>query len=278
MFTAHRPRKRFGQHFLHDAGVLARIVAAIAPRPSDALVEIGPGRGALSRHLLAAVGYLDAIELDRDLIPLLARSCRGLGELRIHQADALAFDLGGLRRAERRLRVVGNLPYNISTPLLFHLFAQAKHIDDMHFMLQKEVAERLAARPGTAAYGRLSVMAQYRARVEPLFQVGPGAFHPPPQVESAFVRLAPHPLPPVRIADEATFSTLVTQAFSQRRKTLRNSLRPWLAGAELEALGIDPRARAETLGLAEFAMLSNALSSGPLRPGAPQTRAMANQP
>ena len=259
MPTTHQSRKRFGQHFLRDFGVIQRILQAIRPLPDQHLVEIGPGLGALTGPLLAAAGRLEVVELDRDLIPPLQHRCKGTGELLIHNADALSFDFSQLRRDQRRLRVLGNLPYNISTPLLFHLLEQADHIGDMHFMLQKEVVERMAASPGEAAYGRLSVMLQYRCRVEPLFTIPASAFTPPPKVESAFVRLIPSAQPPVAVADEQCFAALVRQTFSQRRKTLRNTLRGILGAADIEAAGVDPGARPETLGLAEFAALSNRL-------------------
>ena len=191
MAAPHRPRKRFGQHFLHDPQVISRIIAAICPQPGARLVEIGPGLGALTRPLLQAAGELEVVELDRDLLEPLQSRCAGLGTLRIHQADALQFDFAALRGDGPKLRVAGNLPYNISTPLLFHLLDQAEHLHDLHFMLQQEVVKRLAAGPGDDAYGRLSVMVQYRCRVEALFNVGPGAFQPPPKVWSAVVRMVP---------------------------------------------------------------------------------------
>jgi 16S rRNA (adenine1518-N6/adenine1519-N6)-dimethyltransferase len=252
-----RARKRFGQHFLHDPGVIQRILWAVQPKPGQSLVEIGPGPGAITRLLLEAAGRLVAIELDYTLLPHLQDHCRGAGDLRVYRADALRFDFTALRQGPQRLRVVGNLPYNVATPLLFHLLRQLEHLQDMHFMLQKEVVERLAAGPGHPAYGRLSVMVQYRCRVEPLFSIGRGAFSPPPRVESAFVRLLPHTRPPVAVADEGRFAELVRRAFGQRRKTLRNTLRGVLPDTEIAALGIDPRARPETLGLADFAALSN---------------------
>ena len=187
----HQSRKRFGQHFLRDPVVIQRILNAIKARPEQHLLEIGPGLGAITLPVLEAAQRLEVVELDRDLIPRLQERCRGRGELRIHQADALTFDLSQLCLNGRRLRVLGNLPYNISTPLLFHLLEQANHISDMHFMLQREVVERMAAAPSETAYGRLSVMLQYRCRVEPLFCIGPEAFSPPPKVKSAFVRLLP---------------------------------------------------------------------------------------
>jgi 16S rRNA (adenine1518-N6/adenine1519-N6)-dimethyltransferase len=260
--TEHRPRKRFGQHFLHDPSVIRRLLLAIAPGPDQHLVEIGPGLGVLTRPLLDAAGTLDAIELDRDLAARLDEELGSRG-LRVHQADALVFDFADLRTDERLLRVVGNLPYNISTPLLFHLLGQADAILDMHFMLQQEVVDRMAAMPGNADYGRLSVMTQLHCRVEALFTVGPGAFHPPPKVDSAVVRLTPHRLPPVALTDPTGFATLVARAFGQRRKVLRNSLRGLLATETIAAAGIDPGARPETLSLADFAALSNAVGGSP---------------
>ena len=255
--TPHRARKRFGQNFLHDPGIIQRIVQAIAPQAGDNLVEIGPGQGAITTELLPLVGKMQAIELDRDLIQPLAERCASLGELQIHSFDALKFDFSTLSEPDRPLRVVGNLPYNISTPLLFHLLDQSTHIKDMHFMLQKEVVERMAARPGSKSYGRLTVTLQAQARVESLFHIGPGAFNPPPKVDSAFVRLQPWQTPPYPIDDWETFALVVAQAFSQRRKTLRNSLR-MIAGEEIiVAADLDPSTRPEQLSVADFANLSN---------------------
>ncbi len=257
----HRPRKRFGQNFLHDVSVIERIVRAIAPAPDQTLVEIGPGKGALTTALLPAAGALQAVELDRDLIPLLQANCRNLGALVVHSADALQFDFCALAAPEKKLRVVGNLPYNISTPLLFHLLEQIDCIADMHFMLQKEVVKRMAAGPGNGDYGRLSVMVQYRCRIEPLFTIPPGAFHPPPKVDSAFVRLTPHGTPPVKVDDEHCLYAVVTRAFGQRRKTLRNALKGLLDAEQIVACGIRPDLRPERLGLQEFAALSNQLGA-----------------
>lgn len=265
MVSEHRARKRFGQHFLHDPTVVRRLLLAIAPRADQHLVEIGPGLGVLTRPLLDALGALDAVELDRDLAAGLRAELEPRG-LRLHQADALVFDFAVLRTDDRPLRVVGNLPYNISTPLLFHLLDQAEILCDMHFMLQKEVVDRLAAAPGTPDYGRLSVMTQLHCRVEALFPVGPGAFHPPPKVESAVVRLTPHRQPPVVLNDPAGFATLVARAFGQRRKTLRNSLRGLLTAEIIAAAGVDPGARPETLSLADFAALSNAVDGASEHP------------
>ena len=250
-------RKRFGQHFLHDPHVIERILAAFAPRAGETIVEIGPGRGALTRPLLRHVAKLHVIELDRDLAARLPELAQGAGELVVHQADALTFDFRSLADGGR-LRIVGNLPYNISTPLLFHLIEQADVVADMVFMLQKEVAERIAAPPGSKAYGRLSVMVQWRCEVQYLFSVGPGAFRPPPQVESSVVRLRPRARQ--RPARPDAFSRVVQAAFSQRRKTLRNSLRPVLDEAAIARAGIDATRRAEELTVEEFARLSDQIS------------------
>jgi 16S rRNA (adenine1518-N6/adenine1519-N6)-dimethyltransferase len=259
---SHRPRKRFGQNFLHDPVVIGKIVSAVHPRSQDTLFEIGPGQGAITAPILAAAGELSVVELDRDLIGPLQARCAEFGKLTAHNADALTFDFCRFAQ-DAPLRVIGNLPYNISTPLLFHLLEQHHCIKDMHFMLQKEVVERMAAGPGSRQYGRLSIMLQYRCRVTPLFTIGPEAFNPPPKVESAFVRLEPFKQPPVQVTDEALFGRLVKQAFSQRRKTLRNTLRDMVDAATMTELGIDPSARAETLAIQDFAALANHLSNSP---------------
>jgi 16S rRNA (adenine1518-N6/adenine1519-N6)-dimethyltransferase len=257
----HRPRKRFGQHFLHDPQVRDRILAAIDPQPGDCVVEIGPGLGVLTCPLLQRLGELDVVEIDRDLIPELQQRCGDLGELRVHCADALRFDFETLATAPRTLRIVGNLPYNISTPLLFHLLEVLPSIRDLHFMLQQEVVERITASPGGKDYGRLSIMLQYHCEAEYLFHVGRGAFRPPPQVESAVLRLRPRAAPPVALHDPAGFSTLVQTAFSHRRKTLRNALRGLASADAIIRAGIDPTLRPEQLGVEDYARLSNALSS-----------------
>ena len=257
---SHIARKRFGQNFLHDAGVIQHIVAQVSPEPGQHIVEIGPGKGALTQYLLKEAGALDVIELDRDLIPLLERTCAGLGELRIHSADVLRFDFASLASDGRPLRLVGNLPYHISTPLLFHVLEKVQCVQDMHFMLQKEVVQRMAAAPGDSDYGRLSVMIQYYCYVDPLFVVGPEAFSPAPKVESMVVRLVPHAEPPVQVGSVVHFAAVVKQAFSQRRKTLRNTLKGLLSEDQIRAQGIDPSARAETLTLEQFASLGHALS------------------
>lgn len=254
----HIPRKRFGQHFLHDSSILKRIVDSIAPRPGDALVEIGPGEGALTLPLLKTCGRLTAIELDRDLIEPLRTRTRDHGELRIVNADVLDVDFGELA-AGRGLRVVGNLPYNISTPILFHCLRYADVIRDMHFMLQKEVVDRMAAAPGNKTYGRLSVMLQLRCTVEPLLHVPPGAFRPPPKVDSAVVRLIPLPEEKLPHVDNALLDRVVRAAFGQRRKTIANSLSGIASPAELTSAGIDPRSRAEQLSPSSYVELTRRL-------------------
>ncbi len=255
----HYARKRFGQNFLQDPGVILNIVSAVAPQEGQRLVEIGPGMGAITRLLLEAAGELDVVELDRDLIPKLQASCGALGELRIHQADALKFDFGELAGGDGKLRIVGNLPYNISTPLLFHLFAFLPQIEDMHFMLQKEVVERLCADVGDNNYGRLSIMTRYYCEAENLFTVPPEAFQPAPKVDSAIVRLVPKPDSARQARDPAHLRELVTQAFNQRRKTLRNTLKGRISVPELESLDIDPGQRPQELSLANYTAISNFL-------------------
>ncbi len=254
---SHRPRKRFGQNFLHDPGVIGRIVAAVNPQPGERLVEIGPGQGAITADLLRAAGRMDAVELDRDLIEPLRRRCAGLGELQVHQGDALKFDLCRLGSPDAPLRLVGNLPYNVSTPLLFRFLEQRGCIRDMHFMLQKEVVTRMAAEPGNKDYGRLSVMLQVHCAITPLFDIGPGAFNPPPKVDSTVVRLVPYQDPPWPIQDPARFARVVADAFSQRRKTLRNTLKHTLDPDTFVRAGIDPGDRAERLSPADFVRLAN---------------------
>ena len=254
---SHRPRKRFGQHFLKDFHVVQRIVTGIDPRPGDHLVEIGPGLGVLTHEILPLVAKLDAVELDRDIIPKLQATCLPLGTLTIHSADALRFDFCALANPGEKLRIAGNLPYNISTPLIFHLIEQISCIKDMHFMLQKEVVDRLAAAPNCSDYGKLSVMIQYHCQVQHLFNVPPDAFSPPPKVHSAVVRLIPHQTPPVHLNDMVTFEKIVAAAFAQRRKTLRNNLKDWISAEQWQVSGIDAQRRAETLNLEEFAQLAN---------------------
>lgn len=250
----HQPRKRFGQHFLHDPGVIARIVAAIAPEPSDRMVEIGPGLGAITVPLLAKLQELHAVEIDRDAIRHLRELTNDDPRLHIHSADVLKFSFAAIHPGQK-LRLVGNLPYNISTPLLFHLIAQRERILDMHFMLQKEVVDRMAAAPASEHYGRLTAMLTPWLRVQPMFDIGPGAFRPPPRVVSTIVRLTPHDTP-LQIAEPRHYATIVAAAFSQRRKTLRNSLKPLLDAEEIVAAGVDPTLRAEVIAPSGFAALS----------------------
>ncbi|MCI0400967.1 MAG: 16S rRNA (adenine(1518)-N(6)/adenine(1519)-N(6))-dimethyltransferase RsmA [Gammaproteobacteria bacterium] len=253
-----RQLKRLGQHFLHDRRIIERIIHAIDPQPSQRVVEIGPGHGALTIPLIKQLGQLDVIELDRNLAASLQTHCAGMGTLRVHTVDALDFDICRLAVNGKPVRVVGNLPYNISTPLLFHLLGRSACIMDMVFMFQKEVVERIAAQPGSRRYGRLSVMAQYHCHVEPLFSIGPGAFSPAPTVDSTLIRLVPHKVPPVKVDDKALFSDLVRQAFAQRRKTLRNALKALLSEMQIREAGVDPGLRAEVLSLDDFALLAKA--------------------
>lgn len=255
----HRPRKRFGQNFLTDHSVISNILAVIQIKPGQHWVEIGPGHGALTAPLLQNPIRLDVIELDRDLAALLQRRFGDANNLTIHNADALNFDFAGLADHDDRLRIIGNLPYNISTPLLFHLMNNATCIADMHFMLQKEVVDRMCAVPGSKKYGRLSVMLQYYCAAEYLFDVLPESFDPVPKVTSAVVRLTPYRQPPVQVNDTVILNKIVVQAFSQRRKTLRNSLKKLMSEEQIASLNIDPGLRAESLSLADFARLSNRL-------------------
>jgi 16S rRNA (adenine1518-N6/adenine1519-N6)-dimethyltransferase len=248
-----RAKKRFGQHFLTDRHYIERIVSAIAPRSDDVLVEIGPGPGAITEPLLAKLDHLHAVEVDRDLAGAL-RTRFPADKLTLHEADVLAFDFSVLGP---RFRAVGNLPYNISTPFLFHLGTFADQLIDGTFMLQKEVVDRMVAAPDTEAYGRLSVMLQYRFDMTRMFDVPPGAFTPPPKVNSGIVRIVPLPENRLRAADEERFATFVSAGFGQRRKTLGNTLKPFLAADIIASLGIDPKRRAETLSVAEFVALAD---------------------
>ena len=251
----HAPRKRYGQHFLHDRGVIAKIVAAVDPQPGDAIVEIGPGTGALTAPLLDRVARLEAVEIDRDLA---ARLEAEHPRLALHRGDVLRFDFA---RLPDRLRVVGNLPYNVSTPLLFRLVEVADRLRDAHLMLQKEVVDRMVAAPSTSEYGRLSVMLQYRFEMRKLFDVKPGAFRPPPKVDSAVVRLVPKPAAALAARDRAALARVVTAAFTKRRKTLRNALAGVVDESSLRALGIDPRLRPENLGVPQYVAIANAVGS-----------------
>jgi len=253
----HVARKRFGQNFLVSPGVIRNIVAGIKPTAGDLMVEIGPGLGALTGPLLERLDHLHVVEIDRDLIARLRRRFSP-ERVTIHDGDALQFDFGALGE---NLRVVGNLPYNISTPLLFHLATFAPSVRDMHFMLQKEVVDRMVAEPGTADYGRLSVMLQYRFDMARLFVVPPGAFDPAPKVDSAIVRLIPRPASMLTVRDEALLAKVVLAAFGQRRKMLRNNLRELVDEAALQSAGIAPTARAEELAVADYIRLANMLAT-----------------
>jgi 16S rRNA (adenine1518-N6/adenine1519-N6)-dimethyltransferase len=254
----HTPRKRFGQNFLHDVSVLEAIVNAIAPKKADLMVEIGPGLGALTNLLLPILSHLDVIELDRDLVGRLEKTDRSHA-LTIHQGDVLQFDFKKIASgSDRKMRIVGNLPYNISTPLLFHLMPFSSQIEDQHFMLQKEVVERMVAEPGSKTYGRLSVMLQWQYHMDMLFVVEPSAFHPPPKVDSAIVRMIPRPQPVA--CDIRKLEKTVTQAFSQRRKILRNTLAPLFSENDMIETGIDPGKRPEEIPVEQFISLANRLS------------------
>lgn len=252
----HRARKRFGQHFLADPGVIDAIIRAVHPSKDDVIVEIGPGQGAITDALARNAGHLHAVELDRDLVARLRHQYDGNPTVTVHEADALRFDFSTLGD---RIRVVGNLPYNISTPLLFHLLKFRGQILDMHFMLQKEVVDRMAAGPGSKTYGRLGIMLGCHLNIEALFDVPPEAFEPPPEVTSAVVRLDPLPPGTFDIQDEARLSTLVTTAFMQRRKTLRNSLKKLVDRPDFEATGIDAGLRPEQVSISDYVRLSNYL-------------------
>lgn len=255
----HTPRKRFGQHFLHDKNIIQKLITAISPHTDDHFVEIGPGQGALTHPILKLIHAIDVIELDHDLIPALKLRCKELGELNVYEGDALEFNFAQLIKPGKRMRLIGNLPYNISTPLVFHLLEYAPHIIDMHFMLQKEVVDRLAAKVGDDAYGRLGIMVQYHCRIASLFNVPPEAFYPPPQVNSSVVRLVPYQTIPHEAKDYEHFKNLVRQAFSQRRKILRNSLKNLLDDNDWQRVGVDPHLRPEQLSVADYVKLSNTL-------------------
>jgi 16S rRNA (adenine1518-N6/adenine1519-N6)-dimethyltransferase len=266
----HKARKRFGQNFLHDANIINKIVLAINPKEGQNLVEIGPGMGAITGPVLEVTGALNVVEIDRDLIPRLRTQFFNYPNFKVYEGDALQYDFTQLidKEAENPapLRIIGNLPYNISTPLIFHLLSYTKEhlVHDMHFMLQKEVVQRLAAAPGTSDYGRLSIMAQYWCRVEPLFIVGPGAFNPPPKVDSAIVRLVPHDDLPFPTKSVSTFQNVVRQAFNMRRKTLRNTLKSMITVENIESLDIDAGLRPERLSLEEYVKIADFVFENPL--------------
>ena len=253
----HRAKKRFGQNFLVDTNVIDKIIHSINPQPEDHIIEIGPGLGALTRPLLKTLNQLDAIELDRDVIPQL-KTLEGSEKLHIHNIDVLAFDFTEFKRSNfehGKLRIIGNLPYNISTAVLFHLVSHRNFIHDLHFMLQKEVVERIAATTGSSDYGRLSVMMQLYFRISPLFTVAPQCFRPVPRVQSAIVRMVPRTSLAITNDEHDAFAALVRQAFSQRRKTLKNTLRGLCDSGQIDAAGIDPGKRPQELGVEDYISL-----------------------
>ncbi|MBF6025849.1 16S rRNA (adenine(1518)-N(6)/adenine(1519)-N(6))-dimethyltransferase RsmA [Lysobacter niastensis] len=254
-------KKHLGQHFLHERGIINKIVQAVDPQPGDRLVEIGPGQGAITFPLLDRHGELTVIEFDRDLIFPLTEAARAHGTLEVIHRDVLAVDFTALTGGEGQIRLVGNLPYNLSSPILFHALEHAAAIRDMHFMLQKEVVDRMAAGPGSKVYGRLGVMLQAYCHVTALFDVPPGAFRPPPKVDSAVVRLVPRAPGTIGIVDADKFAAVVRDAFGQRRKTLRNALSKLCDGAAIEAAGIRPDARAEQIEVTDFVRLANHLAA-----------------
>lgn len=255
----HTARKRFGQNFLTDGNIINRIVGAIAPDNDHVMVEIGPGLAALTEPVALAIDNLTVIELDRDLAERLKVHPTLKDKLTIHQGDAMKFDFSQLVVPGRKLKVFGNLPYNISTPLMFHLFEFAEHIENMHFMLQKEVVLRLSASPGTKAYGKLTVMAQYYCQVVPVLEVPPGCFTPPPKVDSAVVRLVPYAEKPWPAKDVELLRKVCNTAFNMRRKTLRNNLKPMLNDADFETLGIDAGLRPEDISVQQYVAMANYL-------------------
>ncbi len=252
----HRARKRFGQNFLHDPQVIGRIVKAIAPKPGELLVEIGPGLGALTEPVATAAGHLTVVELDRDLAERLRQHPQLADKLTIYQADAMKFDFSSLLIDGKKLKVFGNLPYNISTPLLFHLFSYADQIENMHFMLQKEVVQRMTAVHGSKAYGRLSVMTQYYCQAMPVVEVGPGAFKPAPKVDSAVVRLLPKAVAERADVPAEVLNRVCLEAFNQRRKTIRNCFSNIATADQLEQLGLEPSLRPEQLSVDQFTRLA----------------------
>lgn len=259
--NTHTARKRFGQNFLHDPHVIQRIIDSLNPRPNDHFLEIGPGPGAITRPLAERAGQLDVIEIDRDLAATL-RSSEWFDGITLHVADALQFDFRNISETEGSLRLVGNLPYNISTPLLFHVLENYPLFIDAHVMLQKEVVQRMTAAPGSKSYGRLTVALAARCHVESLFIIKPGAFKPAPRVESAFARLTPLPEPLITPDETAAFDTLLRHAFGQRRKQLGNALQPLLTIGEIKAAGINPEHRAETLSVSDFVSLTRHIDTG----------------
>lgn len=256
----HKHKKRFGQNFLNDKNIIEKIVKSISPSASDQLIEIGPGQGAITFPVLSISRSLTAIEIDNSLIPHLQKDKPENTELSIIESDALKVDLNKIYKDSASIRVFGNLPYNISTPLIFHLLKYKNIINDMHFMLQKEVIERIVAEPGSKTYGRLSIMVQYHCRAENLFLIGPNSFYPPPKVDSAFVRLTPYTSSPYDCVNYEIFSDIVRKCFNARRKTIRNSLKNDLSADQIEECKISPSARPETLAVSDFVTLANMIS------------------
>ncbi len=259
----HQAKKRFGQNFLHNDMVISSIVDAINPKPTDNLIEIGPGLGALTEPVIERAGKLSVVELDRDLAHRLRHHPFLAPHLTIHETDALQFDFSQLVTEDKPLRIFGNLPYNISTPLIFHLLSFKDQVKDMHFMLQKEVVERMAASPNCKAYGRLSIMTQYQCQVIPVMEIGPEAFKPAPKVDSAIVRLLPHTKISNPVKDLKVLNTVCLTAFNQRRKTIRNSFKKLLSAEQLTHLNIEPSLRAENLSIDEFIKLANYITDNP---------------
>lgn len=250
------PKKSLGQHFLRDKNIIEKIIQSINPKNTENFIEIGPGYGALTQALLPHVKKIDAIELDRDLIEELKTNCRNLGNLSVHHLDALKLDVNEISK-NQPIRIAGNLPYQISTPLIFHLIEQIDNIIDMHFMLQKEVVDRITAPPGSKTYGRLSVMVQYYCKCEYLFYVSPNAFNPPPKVDSAILRLIPYEEKPFITNDENKFAIIVRECFNHRRKTIRNTLKEFVSAEKLESININPQLRPEQLSVGDFVNIAN---------------------
>jgi len=259
----HQAKKRFGQNFLHNESVISSIVDAINPEPGENLVEIGPGLGALTEPVVERAGKLSVVELDRDLAHRLRHHPFLAEHLTIHETDALKFDFSELIKDDKPLRIFGNLPYNISTPLIFHLLSFNDKVKDMHFMLQKEVVERMAAGPNCKTYGRLSIMTQYQCQVIPVMEIGPEAFKPAPKVDSAIVRLVPHKTIKNPVKDIKALNQVCLAGFNQRRKTIRNSFKKLLTSNQLESLGINPGLRPENLSVDDYIMLANFIVDNP---------------
>jgi len=259
----HQAKKRFGQNFLHNDAIISRIVDAINPEPGENLIEIGPGLGALTEPVVERAGNLSVVELDRDLAERLRHHPFLAKHLTIHEIDALKFDFASLAKEEQPLRIFGNLPYNISTPLIFHLLSFKAHVKDMHFMLQKEVVDRMAAQPNSKAYGRLSIMTQYQCQVVPVMEIGPEAFQPPPKVDSAIVRLIPHKTISNKANKLETLNQVCITAFNQRRKTIRNSFKKLITAQALESLGLSPTLRPENLSIDDYIAIANYIDENP---------------